>query len=361
MSKYKEVSFDFLADCITKKVKPQETNIAVYYGLEHLDADSIKIQRCGTPDEVIGEKIHALPGDIIFGKRRAYQRKLGVTGCECIVSAHSMVLRAKSENIVPEFLPYFMQSDVFMERAVMVSEGSLSPTIKWKTLAQEKFVLPDMDTQHEIAELMMAFDDSIDMKRKLSSLVLTTKNTFETNAFTSETQPIKLKDIFELSSGVFLSNNDIVQGECFVYGASGKMNTNNQSLYSEPKLCIGRVGNPGYIFITEPNSWITDNVLIVDRFKIDASFKFIYHLLKYLRLSQYCSKSVQPLITGTVIKNIEVIIPKYEKQVEIANSLDYFDLITTEINEAVMLTLNFKKAILKQLLKSEETINEWKP
>lgn len=175
MSTYKEISFDFLADCITKKVKPQETDIAVYYGLEHLNADSIKIQRSGTPDEVIGEKIHALPGDIIFGKRRAYQRKLGVTDCECIASAHSMVLRAKPENVVPEFLPYFMQSDVFMERAVMISEGSLSPTIKWKTLAQEKFMIPDTDSQREIAELMIAFDEVIESKKNILCSLLNTK------------------------------------------------------------------------------------------------------------------------------------------------------------------------------------------
>ena len=74
-------------------------------------------------------------GDIIFGRRRAYQRKLGVAEFDGICSAHAMVLRSKPEVVLPEFLPFVMQSDLFMNRAVEISVGSLSPTLIWKTLA----------------------------------------------------------------------------------------------------------------------------------------------------------------------------------------------------------------------------------
>ena len=57
---------------------------------------------------------------------------------EGICSAHAMVLRAKPEVILPEFLPFFMKGDEFMERALSISVGSLSPTINWKSLAKEQ-------------------------------------------------------------------------------------------------------------------------------------------------------------------------------------------------------------------------------
>nr|CBX27279.1 hypothetical protein N47_I06990 [uncultured Desulfobacterium sp.] len=40
-----------------------------------------------------------------------------------------------------------MQSDVFMNRAVQISESSLSPTIKWKILALQEFILPKKEKQ----------------------------------------------------------------------------------------------------------------------------------------------------------------------------------------------------------------------
>ena len=51
-----------------------------------------------------------------------------------------------------------MQSDVFMERALSISVGSLSPTINWKTLAKEKFLLPPIPEQARSIEAFQAAD-----------------------------------------------------------------------------------------------------------------------------------------------------------------------------------------------------------
>ena len=99
------------------------------------------------PSDVAGQKLLVKKGQIIFGKRRGYQRKLGVADWYCICSAHAMVLAANPETVLPDFLPFFMQSDVFMNRAVAISEGSLSPTIKWKALASQKFCFPNTQIQ----------------------------------------------------------------------------------------------------------------------------------------------------------------------------------------------------------------------
>ena len=78
-----------------------------------------------------------------------------------IWSAHSMVLRAIKENIEKEFLPFFMQSDYFMDRAVQISEGSLSPTIKWKVLAKQEFHLPKKEKQNILVTLFKQIDNTI--------------------------------------------------------------------------------------------------------------------------------------------------------------------------------------------------------
>jgi len=126
-----------------------------------LDADNLKIERTGTPDDVIGTKLKIYKGDIIFGKRRAYLRKVAVSHFDGIASAHSMILRANEKSIEKEFLPYFMQSDAFMSRAVQISEGSLSPTIKNKTLAVQEFILPKKEKQKELVSVFKQFDTTM--------------------------------------------------------------------------------------------------------------------------------------------------------------------------------------------------------
>jgi type I restriction enzyme S subunit len=108
--------FDQMATNVNVRIdNPSESGMEHYVGLEHLDADSLKIRRWGTPDDVEATKLMFKKGDIIFGRRRAYQRKLGVAEFDGICSAHAMVLRAKPEVVLPEFLPFFMQSDLFHE------------------------------------------------------------------------------------------------------------------------------------------------------------------------------------------------------------------------------------------------------
>ncbi len=152
--------FDQIATNVNVRIdNPSESGMEHYVGLEHLDPDSLRIRRWGSPDDVQATKLVFKKGDIIFGRRRAYQRKLGVAEFDGICSAHAMVLRAKPDVVLPEFLPFFMQSDLFMNRAVEISVGSLSPTINWKTLAIQEFALPPLEEQRKAAEALELFDE----------------------------------------------------------------------------------------------------------------------------------------------------------------------------------------------------------
>lgn len=71
--------FDEMAVLVKDKIdNPAEADVDRYVGLEHLDPVSLKIRRWGTPTDVQASKLVFKSGDIIFGKRRVYQRKLAV-------------------------------------------------------------------------------------------------------------------------------------------------------------------------------------------------------------------------------------------------------------------------------------------
>ena len=148
---------------MSKRIEPGNTDLEVYVGLEHLDPDSLRITRRGVPSDVTGQKLRVRPGQIIFGKRRAYQRKVAVADFDGICSAHAMVLEAIPTEVVPEYLPFFMQSNMFMERAVAISEGSLSPTIKWKTLANQEFPLPPRPRQEDMLRVFRSLTQALEI------------------------------------------------------------------------------------------------------------------------------------------------------------------------------------------------------
>lgn len=162
--------FDEIAQKISKTVNPSETDLEKYIGLEHIDAEDIHIRRWGCPSEVKGGKLLCYPGDIIFGKRRAYQRKAAIVEEESICSAHAFVFRAIEDVILPEFLPFFLHSDSFMNRMVDISVGGLSPTINWGDLKHQEFLLPPKDQQAELAELLWAMDELIEREKEVLKL-----------------------------------------------------------------------------------------------------------------------------------------------------------------------------------------------
>lgn len=159
---WKRLPFGAFADSINERVEPVNATEEIYVGLDDLDPGSLHIRRWGKGSDVIGTKLRFRQGDIIFGRRRAYQRKLAVAEFDGICSAHAMVVRAKPDEVLPEFLPFLMMSDKFMNRAVEISVGSLSPTINWTTLKLEEFDLPPLDQQGRIAEILWAGDEAIE-------------------------------------------------------------------------------------------------------------------------------------------------------------------------------------------------------
>ena len=202
---WKMVKFGDVAQNVAVRVDPADAKTDVYVGLEHLDPSTIHLRQWGHPTDVTGQKLAFKKGDVIFGRRRAYQRKLAVAEFDGICSAHAMVVRAKPKMILPKFLPFFLQSDMFMERAIEISVGSLSPTINWKTLKVQEFPLPPIDEQKRVAEILWAADEALEQFSNASEKLQQTRETYlrglSSNGAAKKWTVIKLSKCFEIVSG----------------------------------------------------------------------------------------------------------------------------------------------------------------
>lgn len=139
---------------------PRADGIERYVGLEHLEPGDLRIRRWGSVADGVTFTSVFQPGQVLFGKRRAYQRKVAVADFSGVCSGDIYVLETKDAQVLlPELLPFICQTDAFFDHAVGTSAGSLSPRTNWTSLAEFEFVLPPIDEQQSAIALLSAATD----------------------------------------------------------------------------------------------------------------------------------------------------------------------------------------------------------
>ncbi len=128
--------------------------------MEHLEPGSLHIRAWGNVADGTTFTRRCRPGQVLFGKRRAYQRKVAVAEFDAVVSGDIYVLAPKGDRLLPELLPFLCLSERFFQHAVGTSAGSLSPRTNWSSLASFEFDLPPLDQQRRIAEILWAVDEA---------------------------------------------------------------------------------------------------------------------------------------------------------------------------------------------------------
>ena len=125
---------------------PAEVGIERFIGLEHLEPGSLQIRTWGNVEAATTFTRRCRPGQVLFGKRRAYQRKVAVAEFDAVVSGDIYVFMPADNRLLPELLPFLCLSERFFQYAVETSAGSLSPRTNWKHLAEFEFDLPPLSS-----------------------------------------------------------------------------------------------------------------------------------------------------------------------------------------------------------------------
>jgi len=94
---------------------PATAGIDRYVGLEHIEPEDLRIRRWGLVADGTTFTNRFQPGQVLFGKRRAYQRKVAVADFEGVCSADIYVFEPKDERLLPELLPFLCQTERFFE------------------------------------------------------------------------------------------------------------------------------------------------------------------------------------------------------------------------------------------------------
>ena len=137
---------------------------------EHMESENIHITKRGRfADSDVGPAFIRLykPGQILYGSRRTYLKKVAVADFEGITSNTTFVLETKDPNIMlQELLPFLMLTDNFTAYAVKNSKGSTNPYILFSDLAAYEFELPDIEEQKRLTAKLLACDRAKEAYKK---------------------------------------------------------------------------------------------------------------------------------------------------------------------------------------------------
>lgn len=161
---WRRVKFGDVVRKVNDRVDPDTAGIDRYVAGEHMDTDDLTIRRWGEiGDGYLGPAFHMRfrPGQVLYGSRRTYLRKVAVADFEGITANTTFVVEPSSKNLLPEFLPLLMTTEAFHEHSIKQSKGSVNPYINFSDLTWYEFALPPIDEQRRVTRLIVVVDEGI--------------------------------------------------------------------------------------------------------------------------------------------------------------------------------------------------------
>lgn len=150
------VSFGDVVRKVNDKVDPWESGLERYVAGDHMDTDDLRIRRWGLiGDDYLGPAFHMRfkPGHVLYGSRRTYLRKVALADFEGITANTTYVLESKDQLVLmPELLPFIMQTEAFHANSIARSKGSVNPYVNFSDIACFEFSLPPIQEQARLVE-----------------------------------------------------------------------------------------------------------------------------------------------------------------------------------------------------------------
>ena len=131
-----------------------------YVAGDHMDSEDLTIHRRGNfATDDVGPAFTRIfkPGQILYGSRRTYLKKVAVADFNGICANTTFVLESKDESVfITHLLPFIMLSDTFTRWSIAHSKGSTNPYVLFSDLADYEFDLPSIEDQRMLADKLWA-------------------------------------------------------------------------------------------------------------------------------------------------------------------------------------------------------------
>ena len=340
-------------------------------GLEHIIPNELKIQNWdlmanlheGTSFRRIFKK-----GHVLFGKRRAYQRKVALADFDGICSSDILVFSA-TKALLAGLLPYVVQSERFFDHANQTSSGSLSPRTRWQDLAKFTFELPSLDEQARIVELMTAVDEHLDALRSqlevakgLRAAVLHQLLSAGGDDWTETILGDVAEVLDRMRKPISAAEREKRLGIVPYYGATGQAGWIDKPIFDEDLVLLGEDAidflNPDVhkAYLISGPSWVNNHAHVLKPRTGKVLPFFLMESLNAVDYSQFVAFGTRSKLTQGSMMGISVNLPPISEQERIVEIVSSMDDVIQAAESAVVEAKNLRSGLLSDLLSGEHEI-----
>ena len=230
------------------------------------------------------------------------------------------ILRPDTDHVDPAYLFHWVRTGDFVAEMMRQATGQSYPAVSDKIVKASEIPLPPLAEQKRIAGIL---DQAAELCR-LRTRALEKLNTLGRAIFyemfgSVHSNPIGfqrviLGDLIKVSSGQGLTAKEMIPGDFPVYGGNGINGFHNEGPVGANRIVIGRVGvYCGAVHVTNQPCWVTDNALLVRQLQ-PCSVTYLAEALRVADLNQYAGRAAQPLISGSRIYPVEILLPPEDQQ-----------------------------------------------
>lgn len=349
-SGWKKVKLGDLVHYVKDKVDADECGLEYYLGGEHFSTSDLHVNGRGTiAGSTIGPAFHMRfkPGQVLLVSRNPHLRKSSVAEFEGICSNVTYVCETKSDDLLQTFLPFVMSSDSFWAFAEANKRGSTNFYLNWSDFSQYEFLLPPIDEQKRIAELLWAADDVIQKHDSMLDALAEIKS-FQmnelANIITSSHEQYLLGDLITYESGQvdpkeqpyrdmpLIAPNHIENGTgkvLEVVSAAAQNAISGKYRFAKGQVVYSKIRpNLNKVFIAD-----FDGLCSADMYPLSAKdgilTKYLYYVLTskpFLEYATVCSiRTSIPKLNRTDMSNFRISCPDVSSQKEFIDKMQQVD------------------------------------
>lgn len=264
--------------------------------------------------------------DILYSTVRPNQRHYGIMKdvlTNMLVSTGFAVITTDKLVADSNFIYYYLTQNDIVNLLHSIAEQSVStyPSIKPSDIGKLKIILPPLEEQQKIGQLLKILDDKIELNNKINKTLEEIAKAIWAEKFGNSNENGLLGDIIELFDykrvPIPFEKRKLMKNIYPYYGAASLMDYVDNYLFDGIYVLLGEDGtvtdNLGYPMLQYVwgKFWVNNHAHIM-RGRNGFTVESLYILLKHTNVRSIVTGAVQPKINQMNLKNLSVFIPKIE-------------------------------------------------
>lgn len=284
-------------------------------------------------------------------------------------------LRPKSDDILPEYIGYYLRSKKFRNKFLAFSSMTTRASLANSDLLNMEVEVPEKNVQRNIANILLRYDSLIENYQKQIKLLEESalrlykewfvdlrfpgyENTKIVDGVPEGWEKKCVDDIYQIKYGKNLSTKLVtVKGNYPVYGANGIIGYYSKSNCHEQVVLITSRGNgSGDVSMTfHKESFITNNSFIVTPLEKYSYCKlaFTYHFLKHANFYSVRTGAAQPQLTNQSIHTVDVLLPMQQLIEAYCKLISPSIELIMELKESMLYIVEARDRLLPKLMGGE--------